>query len=248
MKKLLTTAILFTAALSPAQPPATAPALWQQMLAVDASADHIASVRANFRQEKFTPLMKKPLVSTGTIAAAGATSFWITDQPEPTKMLVTDREIRLYYPNQSAEEIYPIVGKLGSLASSPLPRLSVLREFFSFTQLPVGDLDPSGDDAHELALRLEPIDEQMKQHVAEVRVLLERSSGLVKLAETIDPDGEKTRLTFTNVQINLPLKSDDLKLDVPAGTSISHPLEGLGDASDGAAPIRATTTPAGDAR
>ena len=201
------------------------------MVAIDEKAQHIHALVADFRQEKFTPLMKKPLVSSGTIHATGSTALWNTQQPEPTRMLVNDREIQIYYPKQSAEEIYPIAGKLGSLASSPLPRLEALKQFFTFRQIPVDDPTPDADPANELMLELHPIDDALRQHVMQVRVLLDGSTGLVKIAETTDPDGERTSLTFSHVKLNPPQQAE-LTLDIPAGTTVSHPMEGLGGDSN----------------
>ena len=227
--------LLSSAATAQTTVPTSAPsmdrALWQTMQQVDAAAN-VQSLRGEFRQEKFTPLMKKPLVSNGTIVARGAVAVWSTQAAEPTHMLVNDREIQIYYPTQSAEEIYPIVGKLGAMASTPLPRLDTLRTFFTFTQISPHDLDPNADDAGSLALQLEPIDEQLREHVRQVRVLLDRSSGLVKIAETTDPDGERTVLSFSNVKVNVPLKAEDLKLDIPPGTRVEHPLGGGGGGID----------------
>src|SRR5258706_6693830 len=108
----------------PATPPSGLdPALWARMTKIDAKAGQIIDLSADFEQKKFTPLMKKPLVSTGTVLAKGAAMRWDTKAPEPTVMRVDEKEVTLYYPNQKTVEIYPIGGQLSSLRPLPLSRL-----------------------------------------------------------------------------------------------------------------------------
>lgn len=215
---------------APSSAPATQvaePQLWAEMQAVDAHADHIADVSADFRQEKFTPLLKKPLVSTGKVVGRGSSALWTTQQPEPTQMLVTPAEIRIFYPQQHQVEVYPLQGQLGMLASSPLPRLATLKQFFRFQRLAAASLDPGANDRDQLALQLTPIDSSLAEHVQDVRVLLDRNSGLVLRAETTDPDGERTVLSFTHITTNQNVPESALRLNLPAGTTVVHPLEGL---------------------
>lgn len=208
--------------------PIVDPQLWTEMTAVDAKASRIADLTADFEQRKFTPLLKKPLVSTGRVLGKGAGTMWITEKPEPTRMLVDASEIRIHYPRQAVLEIYPIQGQLGALAASPLPRLDVLKRFFSFERIAASSLDPGKDDAKCLALRMTPTDPTLREHVEEVKVLLDRGSGFILRAENTDADGERTVLTFANVRIDAGVTNDAMRLDVPPGTKESRSLGGLG--------------------
>jgi outer membrane lipoprotein-sorting protein len=143
-------------------------------------------------------------------------------------MLVDSNRIRIYYPQQNLEEIYPIQGQLGMLASSPLPRIDSLRRFFSFERIPAKSLDPAATDDKYLALRMLPIDSSLKEHVQEVNVLLDRRTGFIVRAENTDADGERTALTFSNVKIDNDLPDDSLRLDIPADAKISRPLDAMG--------------------
>jgi hypothetical protein len=198
------------------------PQLWKEMSAIDTIVGRIKDVSADFEQRKFTPLLKKPLVSSGHVRGKSDRTLWITDKPESTKMLVDSVGNSIYYPQQGLEEIYPIEGQLGALASSPLPRIDALRRFFSFEKMA-----DTSDDRH-LALRMLPIDASLREHVEEVKVLLDRQTGFIVRAENTDADGERTVLTFSNVKIDTGMSDDSLRLDVPAGTKISHPLESMG--------------------
>src|SRR5438128_558721 len=83
----------------PTTPPAGVyPALWARMLQTDAKAAAIQDLTADFEQKKFTPLLKKPMTSTGTVWAKQSAMLWETRQPEPTVMRVDEREVSIYYP------------------------------------------------------------------------------------------------------------------------------------------------------
>jgi outer membrane lipoprotein-sorting protein len=212
---------------SPASQP-TDPQLWKEMSAVDGIAGKIKDVSADFEQQKFTPLLKKPLTSSGHVFGKGERTLWVTEKPEPTKMLVDAASIQIYYPDEKLEEIYPIEGQLGALASSPLPRIDVLRRFFSFEKIPAKSLDPAVNDNDFLAIRMLPIDASLREHVQEVNVLLDRRSGFIVRAENTDADGDRTVLTFSNVKVDGGLADDALRLDIPADVKVSRPLDAMG--------------------
>jgi outer membrane lipoprotein-sorting protein len=202
--------------------------LWNQMVEIDARGAAINDLAADFTQEKHTPLLKKPLVSTGQILIKGSASLWTTTQPEPTVMRIDDKEIRLLYPRQKVMEVYRTDERMGSLAASPFPRLAVLTKHFTFEQVPVRQLVPNADEGKFLAIRMKPTQEELRKHIDEVTVVLEIATGFVQRAQTIDTDGDRIVLTFSNLRINTGLKDKDLEMQVPAGVSITRPLEGGG--------------------
>jgi outer membrane lipoprotein-sorting protein len=203
------------------------PALATELAAINIKTAAVKSLTADFEQKKSTPMLKKPLVSSGTVASAGGVSVWTTVKPQPTSMRVTDQEIRIFYPAQQTIEIYPLAGQLGALAASPLPRLSTLKKFFNFDRMHAADIDKAATDDACLAVKLTPIDPELAKHVKEVHVLLDRTTGAIRQVENLDPDGDVTTMTFTHVKLDADLPADALKLNVPAGTREVHPLAGM---------------------
>src|SRR5688572_9067005 len=95
--------LISTLLAQPASQPATAPAgvdpkLWARMVEINQRGAQIEYLSADFSQEKFTPLLKRPLISTGKITVAGPRMRWDTVKPEPTIMLIGEKEVELYYP------------------------------------------------------------------------------------------------------------------------------------------------------
>jgi len=196
-----------------------------RLTAVDQRAAQIHDLTADFSQSKFTPMLRKPLVSAGRVRVCGAIMRWDTDRPAPTVMLITPQEMRLYYSQQAELEIYPIQGRLAELAASPLPRLAVLRRHFTFAELPASALGAPADARDYLALLLTPISAELRRHVQEIRVLLDFQGGYIVKAQMTDADGDRTVIGFTGIRINTGV--ENLDLVVPKETRVSHPLEGL---------------------
>ncbi len=211
--------------------PAAAPAgidapLWASMKQVDARASAIADLTADFEQLKFTPLLKKPMTSSGTVLAKGNIMLWTTRVPEPTVMRVDETEIQVYYPTQKTVEIYPLSGRLAELASSPVPRLAALLDHFSFLPAPVEDLGEKSGPGR-LALRMIPTDKTIAEHVARASVLIDSDRGFILALKMTDPDGEHTEIRFSNVRTNTNLDKARLMLTLPQGVKTVHPLEGV---------------------
>ena len=195
------------------------------MTAIDARASKIATLSADFEQKKFTALLRKPLISNGHVRVKGAAMRWDTEKPEPTVMLVGEKTVQLYFPAQKTVEEYTLDQRVAELAASPLPRLGVLKDRFSFTEIPARDIDPKADANKTLALTLAPIDKELAEHVQEVRVLLDIEAGYIVQAELTDADGDRTIIQFHNIRVNADV--GDLELKVPPGTKFTRPMDGL---------------------
>src|SRR5262245_38808244 len=201
-------ALLAPAASQPTSAPSGIdPQLWSRMVEINQRGARIEHLTAEFSQEKFTPLLKRPLVSSGTITVSGRAMRWDTARPEPTVMRIDEKEVELYYPKQKVVEIYPLDERLGSLAASPLPRLEVLKRFFSFAEVP----EQSSQD--RLALKLTPIDPSIARHVEHVGVLLDISKGYIVRAEMLDTDGDRTVITFSNISTGTRPAGDRLRIE-----------------------------------
>jgi outer membrane lipoprotein-sorting protein len=201
------------------------PALSKQLEEIDARGGKIKDFTSDFRQEKFTALLKKPLVSSGMVRVSGPVIRWDTKEPEAQVLYSDGKEVRMYYPSQKLLEIYAIDQRLGDLASSPLPRLKTLREHFTM-ELSDGKRFHSPKDRQVLPLRLVPREEALRQHVDEVDVLLDVKAAHILELEIVDADGDRTHVTFSGFKIDTGVTPDDLKLTVPADTTVSRPLEG----------------------
>jgi outer membrane lipoprotein-sorting protein len=212
----------------PASPPATqsSEAFDQQLSIIDQRAGKIQDLVADFVQEKRSPLLRKPLISRGTVKAKGAAALWETTEPEPTVMTIDPQQLRLYYPKQKTLEEYPMRGQLGMMAASPLPRLEAIRQNFNLAPDDGTGLPPVEDAVRLVPVRLTPKDPQLAKYVDHVRVLLDPQRGLVLMFEMVDPDGEQTVIRFSNIRTDTGISDDAMKLNPAPGTKVVRPMEG----------------------
>jgi outer membrane lipoprotein-sorting protein len=216
---LLLTICAAALAQSTTQPAEVDPALWETMTRIDARSAAIKDMVADFEQSKFTPLLKKPMISKGVVRVGPSSMLWDTSSPSPSVMRIDQNEASIYYPQEKLMEIYPVGGQLGALAASPLPQLKVLKQHFSFAR------DNEGSDTLHLALLLTPTDPMVREHVARIRVLLDMERGFMIRFEMTDPDGERTLMSFSNVRVNTGLDESQLKIRVPPDVKVVRPLE-----------------------
>ncbi len=219
------------------------PQLLGELVALDQRIGAIQSLRARFVQSKFTPLLRKPLVSSGMVRVKGQLMRWDTDRPEQSVIATGQGELKMYYPGQKVMEVYQLDQRMGQLAASPLPRLDVLRQYFAIERTDAAPVvkawarelggDAGGGDASAsdksryLALRLTPVDPSLKRHLAQVIVLMDKDYPCILRAEMTDGDHERTVLDFSHIELNKPMTDAEVMLTVPAGTTISHPMAGM---------------------
>jgi len=219
------------------------PELIRRLESIDRHAAEVADLTADFEQRRHTPLLKKPLVSSGRVRVMGAIIRWDTLAPTASVLMMDAASLRIFYPDQGALEIYPIASGLARLAATPLPRLEIIREQFSIEECKASDFDrvPDEPTSPTVAIRLLPKTGELSKTIREVRVLLDevpgveaapgatsadkRPYGVARQVEVTDADGDRTVMVFERTRLNSGLKGADLELTVPPGTKVSRPLE-----------------------
>ena len=173
-------------------------------------------------------------------AGGGGGGRWDTERAQACTLYTDGQELRLYYPDEKREEIYPVDARWGDLLTSPVPRLSAIKKHFTIERATQDELSGALRSAAaangSLALRLTPHDAELAQHVREVVVVLDEAAGLTRAVETTDPDGDRTEIVFSAVHINTGLVPGDLELQVPADTAVSRPLEGAPTTNSSSSP------------
>ncbi|MBC7835826.1 MAG: outer membrane lipoprotein carrier protein LolA [Phycisphaerales bacterium] len=184
----------------------------------------VEDLRADFEQRRHTPLLKKPLVSSGVVLTKGELVRWDTATPHASSLLIGHGSIKLYYPADKLLEVYPVGEGFKDLAGAPLPRLSVLKARFDITPLASEDLGASNEVATLLAVQLTPKSKELREHIASVRVLIDESRPAATKVVMTDPDGEVTEIVFSNVRLNTGVRDDEIDPKMPEGVRVSRPL------------------------
>jgi len=216
---------------APASQPTEAidPKLSQEIDRIDRMVEQIHDLSADFEQLKHTALLKQPLRSSGTLRIKGSMMRWDTVDPQPSTMTISESELRIYYPRQRTVEVYAIDQRMADIAASPLPRLSKLSARFAIARI---EWRPQNVTVvRPLSLELTPREQELRDRVERVRVVIDLDTACVAAAEIVYPDRDRTELTFKNVRINTGLTDDDVTLQVPKGTTVTRPLDQLTNAT-----------------
>ncbi len=201
---------------APDRPPGVEKDLWRRLKRVDRRAAAIETLVAKFRQKKHTPLLEEPVVSRGRVRMKGDRLRWDTHTPRPTRMLLADGELRIYYPKQSLLEIYPADRRFSGVLATPVPRLHRLLETFRMEAERV-------EDAAAIRLRLTPRKEKVRKHVESVTLRLDPRRACVTRVRMRTPDGERTVIDLRKIRVGADIDDDALGLDVPEDTRVTRP-------------------------
>ncbi len=174
---------------------------------------------ADYVEEKFSVMLTKPLVSTGRVFVKGDRTRWHTMSPHDSTLFTNQSEIAIYFPERKVMEVYAVDRRLRSLVVSPVPNLDTIREQFSI------EIIEQDRSKSILNLRLTPLGKSLSDYIEEVRVTVDMTVGLAKRVEMIDPTGDRTVVTFTNIRTNVGLTDSDVARHVPVATTIIRPME-----------------------
>lgn len=158
---------------------------------------------ADITQEKQISILKKKLVSTGTVRFRRPDSFYMEiDPPHASKMLLRDNVLTMVFPADNVRQ------------QTVLPPDEGLLRWFTMLDKPVTKL-PEGMDLRAertgegLLLVLKP---KGKRGVKELQILLQ-TDGRPKRLVIEEQNRDRTVMTFRNVKKNVGLSEKDLRLE-----------------------------------
>lgn len=190
---------------------------------IDERTRGIESLKVDFVEEKFTALLNKPLVSRGHVLVKGDRTRWETTSPHRSILFTNESRVAIYFPSRKTVEIYPIDQRLRPLIVSPLPQLTMLRRHFNMEIM--SNPPPKTKDAtNTLDLRLTPKDETLRDIISEVHVRIDETLGLAVRAVLIDPEGDRTVITFSHPQPNAGVTDADVDMALPPNVREVRPL------------------------
>ena len=213
---------------NPATPAADnrgAAAFEKKLQDLDAKMAKVVDLRASFEQRKKTAMLKKPIVSSGTLSCKGESVLWRTTKPRESQLLVTPDKVTVHYPADRLAEVYPVGARFRDAAGGPLPRLPKLREKFEMSEMTDDEMKALGVDGapERLCVVMTPKSEDLKKYVAMVRVVIDTKVPCADRVVVSDPEGDETEIRFSGVTINVKMKDAELDLALPEGTKVSTP-------------------------
>jgi outer membrane lipoprotein carrier protein len=176
------------------------------------------STQADFQEERVIRLMKKPVVSSGTVWFQVPNKFRREVKGNSPSLTVSDgRQLWIYYPNFKSAERYPL-GKGSPLDATVAAINSALNLENIETSFNISAT--KSDNGHELALL--PRTTAMKRVFQKLDLRINKESR-VERTDMLLPNGDRIVTTYSN-QTRAPISASTFEFKPPVGTDISTPL------------------------
>jgi outer membrane lipoprotein carrier protein len=176
------------------------------------------TTQANFQEERMIRLMKKPVVSSGTVWFQPPNKFRREVKGNSPSITVSDgRELWIYYPNFKSAERYPL-GKGSPLDATVAAINSALNLENIETSFNISAT--KSDNGHELALL--PRTAPMKRVFQKLDLRI-NDKFRVERTDMLLPNGDRIVTTYSN-QTRAPIPASTFEFKPPAGTEVTTPL------------------------
>jgi outer membrane lipoprotein-sorting protein len=178
---------------------------------IQTAADAVTAVRADFTQEKHLPILKKPLISTGTFAYQVPGNLrWEYLQPVRSILLTHDGETSRFL--ESEGELVPDRSAGLAAMSVVMDQISVwLRGRFDDNPMFASELAPGGK------ILLTPTAEGMAKLIQRIELQLAAQPGAIDTVTIYEDENAFTRLIFQNLSLNPKLDEALFRLAEPNG-------------------------------
>jgi outer membrane lipoprotein carrier protein len=176
------------------------------------------TTQADFHEERLIRLMKKPVVSSGTVWFQPPNKFRREVKGNSPSMTVSDgRELWIYYPNFNSAERYPL-GKGSPLdatvaAINSALNLENIESSFNISAT-------KGENGYELQLL--PRVAAMKRVFQKLDLRID-DKFRVERTDMLLPNGDRIVTTYSN-QTRAPIPSSTFEFKPPPGTEVTTPL------------------------
>ncbi len=174
--------------------------------------EDVRDVRAGFEQTSFVAALGREDTSRGSVMIARPGRMrWEYGEPEASVLIVDADSVRLYSPAEKKLQIAPLgAGALSPTALGFLLGERALSDAFKAERI----ADPGRTD---LGLRLVP---RSDAGFEALEMWLEPSALTLRESVLHDLFGNRTRVTFANVQENRGISEASFALEVPAGVEV----------------------------
>jgi outer membrane lipoprotein carrier protein len=179
---------------------------------------HNRSTQADFQEERVIRLMKKPILSSGTIWFQPPNKFRREVNGNAPSVTVSDgRQLWIYYPNFKSAEHYPL-GKGSPLDSTVAAINSALNleDVENTFQINAA----KADKGYELTLL--PRTPSMKRAFQKLDLHI-NDNLRVERTDMLLPNGDRIVTTYSN-QTRAPVPASTFEFKPPPGTEVTTPL------------------------
>ena len=179
---------------------------------------------ASFVERKKLHLLVDEQVQAGVFYYTKPSRFlWEYNQPDGKVILISSEQLLVYYPNlKKAEEIDISRYSKRILRFFGLGQPTAeLRKYYDLTLAE----DPSMPDTY--LLTLDPTKRRVAKRLDSIRIWIDRDMMVPRQIEYVEVDGDSTRFTFRNIEINSQISPAKYNVKIPPGVQISNSFSGF---------------------
>jgi len=179
---------------------------------------------ASFVERKRLHLLVDEQVQSGTFYYTKPDRFlWEYKQPDGKVIMISSEQLLIYYPSlKKAEEVDISRYSKRILRFFGLGQpTSELRKYYDLTLAE----DPQVPDTY--LLLLEPIKKRVAKRLDSIRIWIDRDLMIPRQIEYAEADGDTTRFTFRNIEINSTISPTRYDVKIPPGVQISNSFSGF---------------------
>ncbi len=182
---------------------------------VSARQKGLSSLRAHFVQVKESSLLAAPVTSSGTLAFAAPDRVrWDYAAPEAMTIVVAAGRLTTYHPDLGRAEVVKVSATqrrlVGIIAGSQ--SLEEMRSRFRIA------LNDRAGEPYRLTL--EPSTLAMKRRLETIHIEVDRDLLLPVMVEYLEADGDRTRYSFSALELNPVVDQTVFELELAAGVVV----------------------------
>jgi outer membrane lipoprotein carrier protein len=192
--------------------------------AIDEQQKKIQTLSASFSQRKESSLARDPLVSSGAVKFKRPDRIHFAySKPEQMEVALEGKTLWIYYSGRSQAEKYSFAGNK-KMTQYLEPIIGIFQK--TFTQLTeTYSLTYQGTESDRLyRFRLQPKEEKVQKFLSRVDLWIDKASGAILRFEMIEAGKDRLFLEFKDLQINPPLKDDDLTILIPPSVRVREQI------------------------
>lgn len=180
---------------------------------------------ASFTERKDLKLLAKPVISHGEFYYSRPNHVrWEYKEPDHKVYVITEDMYTAYFPALKRAEEVPIKKFLGKRMFRFLAvgqRIGDLARYYDFR------LAPQSDVKGTHLLLLTPRSRTVRDHVAEMKIWVDETTGLPRQLQYFEPDGDTTLLAFEDMRTNVDVAVDLFKISLPSDVVVSQTFNGF---------------------
>ncbi|MGD8374678.1 MAG: outer membrane lipoprotein carrier protein LolA [Acidobacteriota bacterium] len=191
-----------------------------------AAQDSTDSLRCRFEERKELSLLKEPVVQTGVFYHSKPGLYlWDYQSPTQKQVLLTDEVLLAYYPDLNRAEEVNVrrwtnrIRQYLGVGEDP----EALRQDY---EISLGSPD-DGDLVSADVLVLVPKTPKMKKRLTELRIWLDAKTGQTRRVSYLNPDGDRTTFTFSNIQVNPEIDASRYEIELPRNVKMGDTFSGF---------------------